>query len=76
MVKYKIAIFFRDIVMHPFTGSQCKSFTVEATEDQIDGDGDFFVIGNTAYPVHNITCLKREIIDNEVQRENDDQANG
>lgn len=76
MEKYKLTILFGGIVFHPFNGYHCNSFTVTVSEDDIDDDGKFIRIGEYLYPVHNINCIKREIVKDEVQGKVDDQANG
>lgn len=76
MIKYKLTISFRDTVTHPFLKSSVKCFTVEATEDQLYGDETCISIGNVIYPIHNITSVKREVVADELQSEDDDPANG
>ena len=76
MEKYKLTILFGGLVFHPFNGYHCNSFAVTVSEDDIDDDGKFIRIGECLYPVHNINCIKREIVKDEVQSKVDDQANG
>ncbi|QHR68440.1 hypothetical protein H1N95_gp37 [Escherichia phage aalborv] len=45
-------------------------------EDEIDDDCKFIRIGEYLYTVHNINCIKREIVKDEVQSKADDQVNG
>ena len=76
MIKYKLTVSFRDTVIHPFLKSFVKCFTVEVTEDQLDGDETCISIGNVAYPIHNITSIKREVVADELQSKDDEPANG
>lgn len=76
MIKYELTVSFRDTVIHPFLKSFVECFTVEVTEDQLDGDETCISIGNVAYPIHNITSIKREVVADELQSKDDDPANG
>ena len=76
MIKYKLTVSFRDTVIHPFYNRSVNSFTVEATNDQFGCDETCISIGNVAYPIHNITSIKREVVADELQSEDDDPANG
>lgn len=76
MQKFKLTIAFRDEVIHPFYGSFDKCFTVEVTENQLNGDDTCISIGDVAYPIHNITCIKREVIASDLQGETNDSADG
>lgn len=76
MEKYKLTILFGSLVFHPFDGHYCNSFTVTVSEYDIDDDGKFIRIGECLYSVHNINCIKREIVKDEVQGKVDDQENG
>lgn len=76
MKKYKLTFMFDGMVMNPINGYACNSFSVTVNEDEIDDDGEFIRIGEYLYPVHNINCIKREIVKDEVQSKSDYQADG
>lgn len=50
--------------------------TVEVTENQLNGDDTCISIGDVAYPIHNITCIKREVIASDLQGETNDSTDG
>lgn len=76
MEKYKLTFMFNSMVMNPLNGYACNSFSVTVNEGEIEDDGKFIIIGDYIYPIHNINCIKREIVKDEVQGKVDDQANG
>lgn len=76
MEKYKLTFMFNSMVMNPLNGYACNSFSVTVNEGEIEDDGKFIIIGDYIYPIHNINCIKREIVKDEVQGKVDDQENG
>lgn len=76
MEKYKLTFMFDSMVMNPLNGYACNSFSVTVNEDEIDDDGKFIRIGDCLYPIHNINCIKREIVKDEVQSKANNQKDG
>lgn len=62
--------------MNPLNGYACNSFSVTVNEDEIGDYGKSIRIGEYLYPVHNINCIKREIVKDDVQGKVDDQTDG
>lgn len=76
MEKYKLTSMFNSMVMNPLNGYACNSFSVTVNADEIEDDGKFIIIGDYIYPIHNINCIKREIVKDEVQSKANNQADG
>lgn len=76
MEKYKLTFMFDSMVMNPLNGYACNSFSVTVNADEIEDGGKFILIGDYIYPIHNINCIKREIVKDEVQSKANNQADG